>query len=56
MNVAFFGVLGLPLAWFLGFKAGYGIQGMWGGIGIATTLQVLPLIPIYDLLLSCLWR
>lgn len=41
VNVAFFWFLGLPLAWVLGFKAGYGIEGMWAGLSIATTLQVL---------------
>ena len=40
VNVAFFWFLGLPLAWVLGFQAGFGIEGMWWGLSIATTLQV----------------
>lgn len=40
VNVAFFWFLGLPLAWILGFKAGWGIEGMWWGLSIATTVQV----------------
>ena len=54
LNLTCFWGLGLPLAWWLGFKAGFGLNGLWSGLTIATTLLVrFPPIPHYpDTLLA----
>ena len=40
LNLACFWVLGLPLCWFLGLYKGLGLIGLWGGLAIATGIQV----------------
>ena len=39
-NLACFWAMGLPLSWLLGLHLGFGLNGLWGGIAVATLLQV----------------
>ncbi len=39
-NLACFWAMGLPLSWLLGLHLGHGLNGLWGGIAVATLLQV----------------
>ena len=38
-NLSSYWAVGLPMAYYLGFSRGLGLQGLWGGIAIANTLQ-----------------
>lgn len=39
-NFMSYWLLGLPLAALLAFKFGLGVHGLWGGLLVATTVQV----------------
>lgn len=41
INFVTYWCLGLPMVWFLAFKQGLGITGIWIGLAATTTLQVL---------------
>lgn len=38
VNLLAYWIVGLPLAWFLGFPAGYGARGMWVGLIVGLTI------------------
>ncbi|KAJ3670444.1 hypothetical protein LUZ60_010768 [Juncus effusus] len=44
INVACYYFVGLPLGILLGFKFGFGLKGLWGGMIIGTTIQTFILI------------
>ena len=37
--------MGLPLSWLLGLRLGFGLDGLWGGIAVASLAQVRVLHP-----------
>ncbi|KAJ1700919.1 hypothetical protein LUZ63_000698 [Rhynchospora breviuscula] len=44
INVACYYLVGIPLGAFLGFKQGYGIKGLWGGVLVGSIVQTILLI------------
>ena len=44
-NLACFWALGLPLSWLLGLRLGFGLDGLWGGIAVASLAQVRHSVP-----------
>jgi MATE family multidrug resistance protein len=47
------GGVGVPLAWYLAFKAGMGVHGLWTGIFVGDMLQA---VVLSGILLSWNWH
>ncbi|KAI3997046.1 hypothetical protein MKX01_040137 [Papaver californicum] len=44
VNVATYYIIGLPIAYFMGFKLDWGLKGLWGGLQVGVGLQTIILL------------
>ncbi|MCL7037446.1 hypothetical protein MKW94_000754 [Papaver nudicaule] len=44
VNVATYYIIGLPIAYFMGFKLDWGLKGLWGGLQVGIGLQTIILL------------
>ncbi|KAI3836486.1 hypothetical protein MKW98_008247, partial [Papaver atlanticum] len=44
VNVATYYIIGLPIAYFMGFKLEWGLKGLWGGLQVGIGLQTIILL------------